>query len=291
VNQVVMSQLAVSLLGGTSLGIVFFLIAAGLSLVMGLMGIVNLAHGHLVMLGAYLGVFVAKITGSFSIGILAGTGAAALVGLGIERGFLRGLYKKSLEQILVTFGFVYIITNVHQWVYGAKGKAPFVPALWSGTIHIGEYMFPVHRLIIMGIGVAIYLSLWWLQDRTKFGAIVRAGMDDKEMVSGLGINLTPIMVRAFLLGSAIAGFAGVAGSPLLGGLNIELGMSMLMTALAVCIVGGVGSIHGAMVGALIIGIATVIATTYYQPIAMFIMYIAMTVVLMFRPWGLLGRKF
>ena len=285
-----MEIFAVSFVAGISLGLLFFLIAAGLSLVMGLMGIVNLAHGHLVMVGAYFGVFVAKTTGNFALGILAGSGAAGLVGLGIERGFLRGLYRRELEQILVTFGFVYIITNLHLWIYGARGKGPFVPEAWAGTVLIGEHSLPIHRLAVIGIGVAIYLALWWLQDKTRLGAIIRAGMDDKEMVSGLGINLIPITVGIFFLGSAIAGFAGVIGAPLIGGLSLGMGLTLLTVALAVVIVGGMGSIHGAMAGALLIGVAIVLMTTYLPVLAMFIMYIAMILILIFRPSGLLGRR-
>ena len=286
-----MDLLAVSLLSGISLGIVYFLIATGLSLIMGLMGIINLAHGALFMLGAYLGITVAKSTGNFILGILAGAIGSGIAGLVIERGFLRGLYKRFLDQILLTFGFIYIITNLHLWIYGPWAKAPFVPELLAGSVPIGEFYFPIHRFTVIIVGVVICLGLWWLQEKTKVGAIVRAGMDDAEMTTGLGINLTPITIGAFFLGSALAGFAGVAGTPLLGQINLEAGTTMLLVALAVVVVGGVGSIQGALVGALLIGIATALAATYLPVVAMFMMYIAMAIILVFRSSGLMGRKF
>lgn len=286
-----MDLFVTSLLSGISLGIVYFLVATGLSLIMGLMGIINLAHGALFMLGAYLGITVAKLTGNFILGILAGVIGAGIAGLVIERGFLRGLYKRYLDQILLTFGFIYIITNLHLWIYGPWAKAPFVPELLTGSVPIGEFYFPIHRLAVIIVGVVTCLGLWWLQEKTKVGAIVRAGMDDAEMISGLGINLTPITIGAFFLGSALAGFAGVAGTPLLGQINLEAGLTMLLVALAVCVVGGIGSIQGAMVGALLIGISTALAATYFPVLAMFTMYIAMALILILRPSGLMGRKF
>ena len=285
-----MDVLAVCLLSGISLGIVYFLIATGLSLIMGLMGIINLAHGTLFMLGAYLGITVAKSTGNFILGILAGVIGSGIAGLVMERGFLRWLHKKELEQILLTFGFIYIITNLHLWIYGPWPKAPFIPELLAGSVPIGELYFPIHRLTIILVGVVMCLGLWWLQEKTKVGAIIRAGMDDAEMASGLGINLTPITIGAFFLGSALAGFAGVVGTPLLGQINLDAGVTMLIVALAVCVVGGIGSIQGAMVGALLIGIATALTATYLPVLAMFMIYIVMVLILVLRPSGLMGRK-
>jgi len=285
-----MDVLTVGFLGGISYGIVLFLIATGLSLVLGLMGIVNVAHGALFMVGAYGGLAVAKATGNLILGILAGAALAGMVSLFIDRLFLRYLYKRELEQILVTFGFVYIITNLHLWIYGAWPKSAFLPPLLSGSITIGRFGFPIHRLAVILFGAVLCVGLWWLQDKTKIGAIIRAGMDDSEMVSGLGINLTPINIGAFCLGAVLAGLAGVVGAPALGGVNLNTGTDMFFVAIAVCIVGGVGSVQGALVGAVLIGVATTLIATYVPVLAMFVMYILMVLVLIFRPAGLLGRK-
>jgi branched-chain amino acid transport system permease protein len=285
-----MDILAVGILGGMSYGVVLFLIATGLSLVLGLMGIVNVAHGALFMTGAYFGLTVAKLTGNLILGILAGAILAGIVSLIIDRLFLCQLYKQQLEQILVTFGFVYIITNLHLWIYGAWPKSAFVPQILSGSITIGRFNFPVHRLTVIIIGGALCVGLWWLQEKTKVGAKVRAGMDDAEMVSGVGINLTPINIGAFCLGAFLAGFAGVVGAPVLGGVNLNTGTDIFFVAIAVCIVGGVGSVQGALVGAVLIGITTTLVSTYFPVLAMFVTYILMVLILIIKPSGLLGRK-
>jgi branched-chain amino acid transport system permease protein len=286
-----MEAFVVSFLSGISLGMIYFLIAAGLSMVMGLMGIINLAHGALFMLGAYLGVTVAKSTGSFMLGILAGIASAGVAGLVMERGFFSRLYRREFEQILVTFGFIYIITNVHLWIYGIYPKSPFIPSILAGTINIGGFLFPIYRFAVIIIGLAIFFGLWWLQEKTRIGAIIQAGMDDKEMTSGLGINLTPINIGAFFVGSCLAGFAGVIGTSQLGAVDLQSGLNMLFVALIVVIVGGVGSIQGALFGALLIGVATALAATYVPVISMFVMYVAVILVLLFRPSGLIGRRF
>jgi branched-chain amino acid transport system permease protein len=285
-----MDSLVISLLGGISYGAVLFLVAAGLSLVLGLMGIVNIAHGAFFMAGAYAGVMVAKATNSLILGLLAGSFLAVILGIIIDRGFLRLLYKRELQQILVTMGILYLVTNVHQWIYGGWPKTGYIPPLLATSIHIGTYDFPVHRLAIIGVGLVICLILWWLQDRTKVGAIVRAGMDDAEMVTGLGINLTIINVGAFALGALLAGFAGVAGAPVLGGVSLQSGNDMFLLAIGVVIVGGVGSIQGALAGAMLIGIFTTLTAMYYQGIAIYIMYILMIIVLALKPSGLISRR-
>jgi branched-chain amino acid transport system permease protein len=144
--------------------------------------------------------------------------------------------------------------------------------------------------VIIIIGVALCLGLWWFQEKTKVGAIIRAGMDDTETVLGLGINLTPINIGAFCLGAFLAGFAGVIGAPIIGGLNLESGTNIFLLALGVVIVGGVGSVLGSLVGALLIGITTILVGTYFPIMAMFVVYILMIIVLIFKPSGLLGRK-
>ncbi len=285
-----MDIFVVTVLSGLSHGVVLFLIAAGLSHVLGLMGIVNIAHGAFVMTGAYAGLHVAKTTNSLALGGLAGALLAGLVGLLIERGFLRKLYKLQLEQILVTFGFVYIIANIHLWVYGAWPQAAFVPSSLSGSVTIGRFSFPVFRFIIIIIGALLCPLLWWLQERTRIGAIIRAGMDDPDMVSVMGINLRPINIAAFFVAACLGGFAGVMGASPLGGVSLQLSEEMIFLAIAVVVVGGVGSVQGTLTGALLIGIFSALAGTYSSRIAIFVPYILMTLILIFKPHGLLGRK-
>lgn len=280
----------IGLLSGSAFGMVLFLIAMGLSLTFGVMGIVNLAHGAIFMAGLYIGITVAKSTGNFILGVLAGAIASGIVGLVIERAFLRQLYKQVLEQILVTFGFVYIIVNSILWIWGPWPKAPFVPLLLSGSIPIGEFQFPIYRLAVIVIGLLMCLGLWWLQDKTRVGAIIRAGMDNAEITAAFGINLKPVTAGTFFFGSFIAGLSAVIGLPLLGGLFPTSSLDIFLLALAVCIIGGTGSVQGALAGALLTGIVITFGTIYFPEIAMFLMYLLMVIVLLFRPHGLLGRK-
>ena len=172
---------------GISYGMVLFLISVGLSLILGLMGIVNLAHGAILVVGGIVGVSVAQWTDSFLLGLFAGFLASGVVGLIIERGFLRQLYHRYEAQILLTLGFSYILLNANEWLWGPAPKAPFVPSLLQGSVLIGEIQFPIHRLIIILVGAAVCASLWWLQDRTRLGAVIRAQMHDEQMTSKLFI--------------------------------------------------------------------------------------------------------
>jgi len=279
-----------NLLHGVSFGMVLFLIAAGMSIVIGIMGIINLAHGALYMFGGYVGWTIAIKYGlNFWLAVLAGGLAAAGVGLFIERGFLRRLYKQLNEQVLLTFGFVYIITNVCLWIWGGGAKMPFTAPELSGNINIAGITYPLARIAIIIIGLLLAVFLWWLQDKTRVGAMVRAGMDDKEMVTGLGINLERITTGVFLLAAFIAGFAGVIGAKVFGVCTV-LGIDTLLLALIVIIVGGIGSVQGALVGALIIGVIDTFGRSLFPQFAMFTMYVVMMIILIVKPSGLIGRK-
>lgn len=268
---------------------VLFLVAAGFSLIFGVMGILNLAHGALYMVGAYIGWSIAIQLGmNFGLAVLGGGIAAGLVGLLIERGFLRHLYKQLDEQVLLTFGFVYILTNLCIWVWGPYFRSPFTAPFFSGSFSIGELSFPKSRIFIIFIGVILALFLWWLQAKTRVGAIVRAGMDDKDTTMALGINLDLVFTVVFFLGGFIAGFAGVFGAQILG-VNPMLGIDTLLLAFVVVIVGGVGSVQGSLLGGIIIGLTDAFGRSYFPEFSMFLMYLAMIVMLAIRPTGLLSR--
>lgn len=284
-----MDLLFLHLLTGVSYGMVLFLVAAGLSLILGVMGIVNLAHGAIFVTGGFIGLTVARWTGSFVLGILAGALGSGALGLLIERGFLRLLYKRDLQQVLITFGFVYIITNLLLWVFGPLPRSAFVPSYFSGSIHLAGVQIPAHRFAVIVIGAVICVVLWWVQDRTRIGAIIRAGMDDAEMVSGLGINLTPINAFCFFFGSLTAGAGAVIGVQLFGSFTFNDGLGMLMIAIAVVVVGGVGRVQGALAGAILIGVIDTFGRIYLPQIAEYTMYMLLILILMVRPSGLLGR--
>jgi branched-chain amino acid transport system permease protein len=285
-----MDSVVINLLNGLSYGMVLFLIASGMSIVLGAMGITNLAHGAIYMVGAYVGWTVAvKLGATFALGLLAGGFSAALVGLAIERGLLRHLYKRPNEQVLLTFGFIYILSNLCLWIWGGWPRMPFTATFLKGSFEIMGRAYPKARVAVILIGLILAVGLWWLQDKTRMGSIVRAGMDDKETTMGLGINLERAFAVIFFIASFIAGAAGVIGAQLLG-VRTSLGLDVLLLALIVIIVGGVGSIQGALLGGILIGMVDSIGRAVFPQFAMFTMYAAMIVVLLIRPAGLLGRK-
>jgi len=254
------------------------------------MGILNLTHGAMYMVGAFVGWSIAVQYGlSFWLAALVGGLSAGSIGVAIERGFLRHLYKQLNEQVLLTFGLVHILVNSTIWIWGARSRAPFTTPILSGSVNIMGWSYPMARIAIIVIGGLLAAGLWWFQNKTRVGAIVRAGMDDKEMTMGLGINVPLVSVGIFFLGSFLAGFAGVMGAQVLGvypGLSIDI----LLLALVVVIIGGVGVVEGALVGSMLIGIVDSFGKALFPNFAMFTIYLAMVVGLSLRPRGLLGRR-
>jgi branched-chain amino acid transport system permease protein len=280
-----------NLLNGISYGMILFLIAAGMSIVLGIMGITNLAHGSLYMIGAYIGwtIFV-QLGMNFWLAVFAGAVVSGIIGLLIERIFLKHLYKQVNEQVLLTYGLVYITTNLVTWIWGGRYRLQFTaPELDMHTVNLGSFSFPLTRIVITIFGILVALILWYLQDKTRIGAIVRAGMDDKEMVQGLGINLELVSMAVFFVASFVAGLAGVIGAQLLSTYP-GLGENVLLLTLAVIIVGGIGSIQGALVGGLLIGLIDNFGKALFPQYAMFTIYFAMIIVLLIKPSGLLGRS-
>lgn len=278
----------VNTLNGISFGMILFLLATGLSLTLGVMGILNLAHGALFMAGAFVGWAVVTGGGNFWLAALLGGIIAGLIGLVIERAFLRRLYKLLDDQVLLTLGFVYILGNLCLWIYGGHGRVAPPPSLLAFSIGIGDYAFPVYRLALIIIGAAAFIGLWWLQEKTRAGAIIRAGMDDKEMTVGLGLNYDLICSAVFVLGTFAGGFAGVLALPIIG-IAFFMSWDILLYALIVVVVGGTGSIQGALAGALAIGLIDAFGKALIPDFAMFTMYVALIIILLVKPTGLLGR--
>jgi branched-chain amino acid transport system permease protein len=280
----------ICLLNGISFGCILFLLSSGLSLTLGLMGILNLSHGALYMVGAYIGWTVAAHLGyNFWIAaVLAGLVSGAL-GVIMERGFLRRLNRLPNEQVLLTIGFVYIITNLCLWIWGSIAKPPFTSKFLTGAITVVGWPYPFSRVAIIVVGLVVAIGLWWLQDKTRIGAIVRAGMDDSDMTKGLGVNLELVAGGLFFVGAFLAGFAGVIGAQLIGA-NVGLGLDILLLALIVVVIGGMGSVQGSLIGAMMIGLVDAFGKILFPDFAMFMLYFLMVVVLVIKPTGLLGRK-
>lgn len=284
-----MDQLILNLLNGVSFGMILFLLAMGLSITLGVMGILNLAHGSLFMIGGFVGVSVVHAGGGFWLAVVAGSIGAALAGLIMERLFLGRLYKQLDNQVLLTLGLVYIIGNAALWIYGGRVQIFDPPPMLNWKIAIGRYAFPFYRIFLIGVGAVTFVVLWWLIEKTRVGAIVRAGMDNKEMTMGMGVNYGLTCSAVFALGAGIGGFAGTLSIPFTGVVQ-SMALDILLYALIVVVVGGAGSVVGSLLGALIIGIVDAFGKSYFPDFAMFSIYLVLIVMLLLRPRGLLGRK-
>ena len=285
-----MELIVVNVLSGISFGAILFLVGSGLSLILGVMGILNLAHGALYMIGAFVGWTVAIQNGvNFWLAVLAGGVSGGLLGLIMERGFFRYLYKQYNEQVLLTFGFIYILNNLGLWIWGAVPKMPFTAPILDVSFPLLGGSYSLARIAVTAIGIVLAIGLWWLQDKTRIGAIIRAGMDNKEMTMGLGINVGLVSTAIFCLGTFIAGASGVIGAHLFG-VNLELGLSILLLALVVVVVGGIGSVQGALLGSIVIGLILSFGKALFPELSMFLVYLVMIIILLVKPSGLLGRK-
>jgi len=279
------------LLNGLVYGVLLFLMAAGLSLIFGLMNVVSLAHGSFFMLGAYVGMSIFKSTGSFWLALLLAPIPVVVAGVAIERLFMRPLYRRGhMDQVLLTFGFTFVFLDLVQTVWGRTVQRLPVPEALQGTIHIGAGVFSAYRLFLIGFGFAIALMLWLFLERSRIGAMVRAGVDDAQMASGLGGNIPALFSGIFGFGVALAAIGGVAAGPILSlypGMDAEI----LIPAFIVIVIGGLGSLRGAFVGSLLIGIADTFGKAYLPSLALFLIYLAMILVLLVRPQGLFGIKY
>ena len=278
-----------NVLNGISYASILFLIASGLSLVFGVMGILNLAHGALYMAGAFIGLTAAGYWENFLMGVVVAVISLGVIGLVLDRLFLSRLYKQFNEQALLTLGLVYICANVVMWIWGPWSRIGKSPAILTDSVTIGDFNFSVYRFAIIAIGLVIFGGLWWLQDKTKIGARIRAGMDNKEMTTGLGVNYGMISTAIFILGAIMGGLAGFLGAPIIGAFP-EMSMDILLLAMIVSVVGGLGSIQGALLGSLIIGIIDTFGKAYFPDFATFTVYFIFIIMLLAKPTGLIGRK-
>ncbi|PKP79504.1 MAG: branched-chain amino acid ABC transporter permease, partial [Alphaproteobacteria bacterium HGW-Alphaproteobacteria-2] len=247
--------LAEQVLNGLQYGMMLFLMAAGLTLVFGVMGLINLAHGSLYMAGAFACAVVAGATGSFWLGLVASLAAAAALGALIEVAVIRRLYDRDhLDQVLATFALILVFSEGTRWIFGSFPLYLDVPAALSGAVRLpGGLDYPLYRLVIMLAGIALAAGLFWLIERTRLGVRIRAGEADREMIAALGVDIRLLYTAVFALGAAMAGFAGaMVGS--LTSVQVGMGEPVLILAFVVIVIGGIGSIKGALVGALLVGL-------------------------------------
>lgn len=293
-------------LNGLQSGIMLFLMAAGLTLIFGVMGLINLAHGSLYMIGAFAAAAVAGATGSFVLALVASLVAAAAAGAIIELVVIRRLYDRDhLDQVLATFALILILSEGTRWVFGSFPLYLNVPAALSGPVSLpGGILYPAYRLLIIAVGLVIAAGLFWLIARTRIGIQIRAGESDREMIGALGVDISRLYTIVFALGAALAGLAGA----LVGAIqSVQVGMGepVLILAFVVIVIGGIGSIKGAFVGAILVGMTDTLggvllpvifglfmdpssATAIGSALASMSIYILMALVLLYRPTGLFG---
>ncbi len=291
-------------LNGLQLGITLFLMSAGLTLVFGIMQVINLAHGSFYMIGAYVGATVAAQTGSFLLAILAALGAAALVGAAVEVVILRHLYKREhLDQVLATFGLIMFFNELTQIIWGRQPLFMDVPGWLADSVEILPGLpYPIYRLAVIGVGLFVAVSLWLLFSKTRAGMKIRAGASNRDMVGALGVNINLLYTLVFSLGALLAGLAGVMAGPILA-VESGMGESILILTFVVIVIGGIGSIRGAVAGALLVGMVDTMGRAFLPAIlrlvfhastaeslaaslASMAIYILMAAILVWKPRGL-----
>ena len=300
--------IAEQILNGLQFGIMLFLMSAGLTLIFGVMGLINLAHGSLYMIGAFIAAAVASATGSFILALVAALSAAALAGAIVEMTIIRKLYNRDhLDQVLATFALILVFSEGTRWVFGSFPLYLDVPAYLQGAVTLpGGIQYPLYRITLIVFGLIIGAGLGLLITKTRIGVQIRAGENDREMVSALGVNISKLYTFVFALGAAWAGLAGA----LVGAIqSVEVGMGepVLILAFVVIVIGGIGSVKGALIGSILVGLTDTLggiflpklfglfmdlatATNVGSSIASMSIYILMSIVLVWRPTGLFGQK-
>jgi branched-chain amino acid transport system permease protein len=276
------------IVNGIAFGMLLFLIGSGLSLIFGVMRIVNLAHGSYFMLGAYLGVAILRATDSFVLAMAGASGATLAAGLFMQRLFLQRLAGRVLPQVLLTMGFLLLIADLSLWVWGGTPQIMETPRLLAGAIRIGTIVFPTYRGFVMVVGIVLAGVLWVGLERTRLGAQIRAAVDDPEIAQAMGINVPWLATAMFGLGAALAGLAGVLGSPFLG-VYPGADLDVLTLAFAVVIIGGLGSLPGTLVGSVFVGLADNLGKALVPELSYVTFFLPMALILAVRPRGLFGR--
>jgi branched-subunit amino acid ABC-type transport system permease component len=285
----VLSEIFAQALNGLAYGVLLFLLSVGLTLIFGMLDVVNLAHGSFYMLGAYAGLALIAATGSFWLALLLAPLGVGIVGLVVERTCLRVLYRRPpLDQVLLTFGLIYLFEDIIRWIWGGTIRSIAPPPSLTASVTIGGATIPSYRLFVIVFGFLMAAALFLLIERTRLGAIIRAGVFDAEMAAGLGIDIQRVFTGVFAFGTALAGLSGVIAGPIQSA-SPPMGAGILIPALIVVVVGGLGSLKGSLAGSLIIGQAETCGKAWLPDAALLMIYAVMALVLLLRPQGLFGR--
>ena len=275
-------------LSGISFAAVLFLLASGLSLIFGVMNIVNVSHGSYYMLGGYIGLTIYRLTGSFVLALLCASLAIAVIGMLMQRFFLR-TYVDHFPQVLMTMGFALIFRDLALMIWGGDPMSFPAPIFLQGSIHMGDIIFPAYRLFVILISAIVAVGLWIFNEKTSFGAQLRATIDNKEMAAGVGVNVPLVSALMFGLGAFLAAFGGVVAAPFFGvyaGADFEV----LPLAFLVVIVGGMGSLRGAAVGSILVGLVDNFGKALVPDLSYFTLFLPMAIVIAIKPTGLFGIK-
>jgi branched-chain amino acid transport system permease protein len=284
-----MDFIVLQTLNGLSFAMLLFLMASGLSLIFGLMNLVNLAHGSFYLLAGYIAFTVVKKTSNFLEGLLVACVVVPLIGIFVQRFFLDRLERNELAQVLVTFGFIFIFGDACLWIWGGLPRSLPKPHFLNHSLFWGDIVFPSYRLFIIIVGFVVALGLWLFLEKTKVGAMVRASVDNPDMAMAVGVNVSTLFTTVFALGTMLAAFAGVLGGAFVG-VYAGADLDILLLALVIVIIGGQGSLKGAFVGSLFVGMVDNFGRALFPELSMFMVFVPMAVILALRPQGLFGRK-
>ena len=281
----------IQILNALQYGLLLFLVASGLTLVFGIMGIINLAHGSFYMVGAYLAWSLASMTGNLATAIAIAIPLTVVLGMALEKLLFRQLYTRDhLYQVLLTYGLILVFEELRSIIWGDDVHGVAVPALLNASIPLTENLsYPVYRLAISGVCLLLALALYLLIQKTRLGMMIRAGASNRDMVQSLGIDIKLIYTLVFAMGVALAAFAGMINAPL-SSVTPNMGSHVLIICFVVVVIGGIGSVKGAMAASLMIGLAETFGQVLVPEVAGMIVYVLMAIVLVWRPEGLFGRK-
>jgi len=282
-----LASFLIQLLNSVQYGLLLFMLAAGLTLIFGIMGVVNLAHGSFYMLGAYLAWWISSKTGSLGFAIVFGAVLAVAFGWALECLLFRHFYERDhLDQVLLTFGLIYIFEELRSILWGDDVHSVDIPQLLSGSIPLTDNLsYPVYRLFMSGLCIVLALGLYFLISKTRLGMKIRAGAFNREMAEALGIHIKRIHALVFALGGALAAIAGMVASPI-ASVYPNMGSQMLIMCFVVVVIGGIGSVRGAMVAAMLVGLVDTFGKVLVPAVAGMLVYILMAAVLLWKPEGL-----
>ena len=288
-GEITLSLFLLQLMTGIALGAVYALLALGLSLIFGMLTVVNFAHGAFFMVGAFLGVYFLGLTGNYWFSLLLTPIAVGAIGLVAERFLVRPLYGRGIDYpLLLTFGLSYVMIEAMRVAFGIEGVATSTPPELRGAVDLGFGFFPLYRLFLIGATAVVVLGLWLFIEKTRYGLIIRAGSRDPEIVRVLGIDIARVWLLVFGIGTAIAGLSGALAAPTRA-VNPEMGVTVLAESFVVTVVGGMGSLPGAVIAGLLVGIVFSMTSLFAPDLAELSIFVLMAVVLLIKPQGFFGK--